>query len=214
MDGEKPYLEADEDMTQVINGKRIADDTTIGSKLHCGDCVVQFMEEEVYKKPLAIEVEEVGQDIGVADLRLCVVEGADGEEFLDMWKQDKNADFVVGAAAAAPRVRYEPWLGYQSRRTVTEWLRGRLHDDIQKNGAALQTKERTAAAVVSAAAEFRLLGYPNSFLLKAVRDIRDPGLAPVRKIIVDWLSKFAKEGATQKEIQEEVWQFHVGQKVF
>ncbi len=131
-----------------------------------------------------------------------------------MWKQDKNADFVVGAAAAAPRVRYEPWLGYQSRRTVTEWLRGRLHDDIQKNGAALQTKERTAAAVVSAAAEFRLLGYPNSFLLKAGRDIRDPGLAPVRKIIVEWLSKFAKEGATQKEIQEEVWQFHVGQKVF
>ena len=97
---------------------------------------------------------------------------------------------------------------------MTEWLRGRLHDDIQKNGAALQTKERTAAAVVSAAAEFRLLGYPNSFLLKAVRDIRDPGLAPVRRIIVDWLLKFAKEGATRKEIQEEVWQFHLSQRVF
>ena len=97
---------------------------------------------------------------------------------------------------------------------MTEWLRGRLHDDIQKNRAALQTKERTAAAVVATAAEFRLLGYPSSFLLKAVRDVRDPELAPVRRIIVEWLLKFAKEGAAQKEIQEEVWQFHVGQRVF
>ena len=96
---EKGFIEDGEKMVELINGSRIADDTTVGSKLFCGDCVVQFLQECVYVAPLAIEVEEVGNPIGVADLTLTVRVDEDDAEWLDVCKHDKNTEYALGAAA-------------------------------------------------------------------------------------------------------------------
>jgi hypothetical protein len=131
------YLKAGETMQQVIAGSRIADDATLLSKVVCGKCIVRFAQEVVYRRRLPVEEEEIGPAIGVADLGLAVKTLPDGSLFLDIFKRDKNADWVIGAATRAARVRYEPFLQYQSISQIRGWISGRLVDEQRKNALSL-----------------------------------------------------------------------------
>jgi len=194
-------------MTQVVNGKRLADDVTVASKLLCGRCVCKFLQELVYKPPLAIEVEEVGRAIGVGDLVLQVLErGSEGpREHLDFFLRDKNAQFLVGADPFPPRVRWEPYLGYQTGAQCTRWLTGRFFDIVYKNRFAVLSYARTTSGIVEATVEMLLLGYPVSMTKRALGNVRNPTLAPWRKIAIDWIRAFVVEPVRRRSLQEAAW---------
>ena len=147
-------------------------------------------------------------------MEVCV--SAEGDEFLDAYKHDKNMLYVTGCEERPARVRYEPALGYQTTAQLRGWLSGRLTDEVRKNGLAVRAGPRTMTGVIDAVGELLLLGYPRAQLRQAVRGLRSEELAPVRKLVDGWL-KIAPEGlvlgcpdpdAAVKEVQDEVWFFH------
>lgn len=207
---EAGYLKRGESVASVINGKRIADDVTVASKLLCSRCVCEFLEKVVYKAPLAIEVEEIGRTIGVADLELSVVDdGRGGDEFLDFYQRDKNQDYVLGLASAPKRIRWEPWLGYQTVRQVQQWLVGRYHDVVAKNAFALMKEARQTAGVVEATAEMVLLRYPRSMLVRALKSIRTPSLARWIKVALEWVQTKVVYPVVEKQVQDAAWKTRV-----
>jgi len=201
------FLLEDEVMTQIVNGKRLADDVTVASKVLCGPCICEFLETLVYKPPLAIEVEEVGRRIGVGDLSLQVLHsgGPVTSEILDFFLNDKNSQYLVGAAPHPPRIRWEPFLGYQSGAQCARWLTGRFYDIVYKNRFAVMAKQRTTCGVIEATVEMLLLNYPLSMVRRALGSLRNPVLAPWRKIATDWLRVCVVTPVVAKELQDAAW---------
>lgn len=205
------YVLRGEAVTQVVNGKRLADDVTVASKLLCANCVCKFLRRLVYKAPLKLEVEEIGQNIGVGDLELQILRaGLHGErEHLDVFLRDKNAQFLVGAAPAPPRIRWEPFLGYQTGMQCTRWLTGRFFDIVYKNKHAVMAQARTTSGVIEAAVEMLALSYPLSMVKRAIGNIRNPGLERWRKIVLDWVKVFVVEPIVVKALQDAAWRTRV-----
>lgn len=198
----------------MINGKRIVGDVTVGSKVLCSDCVCEFLEKLVYKAPLAIEVEEVGRTTGVADLEPSIIEGdGDQEEFLDVYQRDKSQEYVLGLVARPKRIRWEPWLGHQTVHQIQQWLVGRFHDVVEKNGHALLKKERQRCGIVEAMAEMVLLDYPKSMIVRALKGIRNPALTEWVKLAQEWVETKVSFPAVEKKVQDAVWATRIASRL-
>jgi hypothetical protein len=210
------FLKDGEELQQVVNGRGIADDATLCSKVLCGECIVAFAQKMVYRKRLPVEPEELGAEISVADLSLKVRELANGQLHLDVWKKDKNDDWCIGAVPRPPRVRYEPALGYQTKRQICSWMICRFIDEKRKNALALEAGQRTGIGVISACAEWMLLGYTTKQLRRALHGVRSPEVAHLRKLAEGWL-RTAPEGPhpgradpdrSRRAVQQHCWEFH------
>ena len=139
-----------------------------------------------------------------------------GQLHLDVWKKDKNEEWCIGAAPRPPRVRCEPALGCQTNRQICSWVTCRYIDERRKNALALEAGQRTANGVVSACAEWLLLGYTTKQLRRALRGVRSPEVAPLRKLAEGWL-RTAPEGPRlgcydpergRRAVQQQCWEFH------
>jgi hypothetical protein len=146
----------------------------------------------MYRKPLAIELEDKGRATTMADRFVQIEERPDGSEWLRVRRADKNTDWVHGYESTRPRVRYAPPLGQVTISQVRGWLVGRWLDELNKNGSDPEASVLIPWASMAALAEFQLLGYRSSFLRKVVRSVRHPELSGVSRLGVKWLNMFAE----------------------
>ena len=88
-------------------------------------------------------------------------------------------------------------------------------DERRKNALSLDAGQRTAIGVIGACAEWLLLGYTTKQLRRALRGVRSPEVAPLRKLAEGWL-RTAPEGPhpgcrdpehNQRAVQKECWEF-------
>jgi hypothetical protein len=185
------FVRHGQDPRERIAGKRIADDITLMSSEICWRCLASWA-RRMYRKPLAIELEDKGRATTMADRFVQIEERPDGSEWLRVRRADKNTDWVHGYESTRPRVRYAPPLGQVTISQVRGWLVGRWLDELNKNGSDPEASVLIPWASMAALAEFQLLGYRSSFLRKVVRSVRHPELSGVSRLGVKWLNMFAE----------------------
>jgi len=200
------FLEGEESLCEIINGKRIADDACLASRVLCSKCMWVFAKRLLYRRPLLPEQEESGREVQLADRRLRVVGENHDCEDLVAERVDKNSDFIIGASPEAVRVRYCPNLGYTSCREMGGWIIARLADEVNKVHTGNHQAARLQVRTVDCAAELLLLGYSTRQVGKAFRYVRQPRLELLREVGLVWLSQLHGSPA-QREIQDAAWAF-------
>ena len=205
---EQRHVRVGERVCEVYNGKRLADDITLFSKVNCAECIFSFA-KGVYLAPLEVEREEDGQQIRVCDLELQILGSAAEVEVLEIRKFDKNAAYVVGECDSPPRVRYQPYLGKPIPATITAWFAGRWHDEILKNKLSAYHAGLASAGAVDAVAEVLLFGHPFGVVMRGVKGIRDPALVWLRNSAMMWLRRYVCFESGCAQIQRAAWSFHV-----
>jgi hypothetical protein len=204
----KGFTQAGERPRDVLDGKIIADDAVVFSKLLWPKCIRRFI-RWTYKRPLVPELEAEGQDIDLADRKMKIFLDSIGEEDLEAFRMDKNEAYVVGMAPSPPRVRFTPNLGYTTTRQISAWIIGRFHDELKKNLTSYRFPEVCAVHAVDTVAEILLLNYSRARVFKALKYVRTPELHDMRDIARNWVLGMTTDGSTETDIKRNVWDFHV-----